>query len=1408
MTATAWFYVASEDEEGALTLHPVTADWTEANLTWDAIGGQFESGVYGSFPPQPVKDVWVSINVTALAQNWVSNPTGNYGFLLNATSIDNESQYTSREHGTASLRPYLEVTTADAAVSPVQISATGTLTGNPSPANDITRTLTRSAVPAYQPASTLNLQLSDTGGGKDNTLDNFYSSRNYGGSTYLQIYADAGWITAPLIQFDLPDLPPGARVLEARFELHTNNVGTGGTATVYRVTRDWVEGTKSGGGIADGSTWDTWDGTNTWAQPGGEYVPMAVAATDIPAGMSGWGVSWDIAALVQDWVDGTAPNHGLMLRSDGVLNNAQFVSRDENNPVDRPRLTVTYACECGSPCLAPQGSGKVLLVVDDANTPVASDIYKKTLLEAWGYSVAMLSDNASQSTFNTDIGLHDVVYISETVDPALVAGKLSNAPIGIVNEEGLLNDDLGISNNAGVTAGSSINVTDTSHYITALFPAGPLDIYDADMELLVIFNGPAPDLQTLADVGGYSSLVTLEAGAALKGGATAASRRVMLPLGRDSKFNWDYLNGNGRLMVQRALQWGTGNMGAPPVKLLFVGEDTSPNGEEQLRIDLIESWGYAVTVIDDDDTQANFDVAVAANDVAYVSSTVSKVALGTKLKAAPIGLVNEQGALVEEFGFGTQNVNYKSRIEIDVLDNTHYITTPFPTGLLTVLTGNQILLVFTASTAPGFDALAQVFNTGSLWDDSLGVIDIGGDLYGGGTAAGRRVQLPWGDATFDVAALNADGLTLMQRAIEWAEGAGAVAAPESVLLVVADRGNLTAEETARKTLIEGWGYTVNLIDDADSQANFDTAVAANDVAYVPSTTTYTNVTGKLDNAGIGIVFELHKLTPDFGLATSTNTGPIVTDIDIVENTHYITSVFPIAPLTIFNTSVETRVILGTLAPSLITLGEASGSRVLNALDVGATQAGGSPSPGRRVKLPWGASGFDPSDLSADGVTLMQRAIEWAGTPPSIPVPLLLVVNDASSLQSEESAGKALMESWGYAVTPISASASQADYDTALASVDVAYIMGSISSTDLGTKLTAATVGVVSEDAGLMDEFGIAEPLFVQRNTQFINIVDNTHYVTSGLSLGDLGIFSSPQDVWTVSGTLAPGLQLLGETKVAGTGYPPGVAVLEAGAALYGGGSAAGRRAQVPWSNRINVLTADGLDIMKRAIEWGAGVGSGGGGGGPTGIVFGGFTEASKANGTNVTIDKPFGTAAGDLLIAAVATDGDRASSLAAPAGWNSIDLATEGGDVTFGVWWKLAGASESGSYTMSWSGNEHAYGWIMRFTGVDPSNPIDASANTGGTSSAPTSPAVTTTVTDTVVLRLGGFDDDDINTGAPGLSGHTVINMGDSGNGGSTASGGSGFVLQPAAGNSGTSSFDLTNSEQYRAVTIAITPAP
>jgi len=163
------------------------------------------------------------------------------------------------------------------------------------------------------------------------------------------------------------------------------------------------------------------------------------------------------------------------------------------------------------------------------------------------------------------------------------------------------------------------------------------------------------------------------------------------------------------------------------------------------------------------------------------------------------------------------------------------------------------------------------------------------------------------------------------------------------------------------------------------------------------------------------------------------------------------------------------------------------------------------------------------------------------------------------------------------------------------------------------------------------------------------------------------------------------------------------------------------------------------------------------------LTYRGFTEAKAPFDTNTSIAVPIptGTSAGNLLIAAVATDGT--TSLTTPAGWELIDYGDWAGQVTLGAWWKIAVASES-SPTFTWTGvGQQAYSWIMRFTGQNAANLIPATYMDGQTSISPISPYVTTSVGNCLILRLGAFDDGDVNTlpepGNPGLSGHTAITM-------------------------------------------------
>ena len=217
-----------------------------------------------------------------------------------------------------------------------------------------------------------------------------------------------------------------------------------------------------------------------------------------------------------------------------------------------------------------------------------------------------------------------------------------------------------------------------------------------------------------------------------------------------------------------------------------------------------------------------------------------------------------------------------------------------------------------------------------------------------------------------------------------------------------------------------------------------------------------------------------------------------------------------------------------------------------------------------------------------------------------------------------------------------------------------------------------------------------------------------------------------------------------------------------------------------------------------------------------GIVYEAFSEAKLASdGDRLTISKPPGTASGDLLIATVVTDSDNEPYLTPPAGWYEILRKKRGNAVTVGVWWKIAGAVEADSYLFTWAGNpvdpaQQAYGWIMRFSGHDPSDPIHGMTEQdigSGVTYNPPAPTLSTSVDGALILRLGAFDDDDVTVNTPGLPGHDAITMDQSASGSGTCSGGAGFTYQPIAGTAGTSTFTLTDMEQAICVTIAIAPA-
>lgn len=142
------------------------------------------------------------------------------------------------------------------------------------------------------------------------------------------------------------------------------------------------------------------------------------------------------------------------------------------------------------------------------------------------------------------------------------------------------------------------------------------------------------------------------------------------------------------------------------------------------------------------------------------------------------------------------------------------------------------------------------------------------------------------------------------------------------------------------------------------------------------------------------------------------------------------------------------------------------------------------------------------------------------------------------------------------------------------------------------------------------------------------------------------------------------------------------------------------------------------------------------------IARGTGTQTATANsGTTLTINKPTGTAVGDLLWAFMVAQGSSAV-WTTPSGWTqaaAIEVFTSGGNCA--AFYRIADGSEGASFVFTYGTTIVAgSGGIDRYTGVDQVTPIDVAASTNlddtGTNTAPVGLSITT-VTDGAMLIMG-----------------------------------------------------------------------
>ena len=218
----------------------------------------------------------------------------------------------------------------------------------PSPAEPIPAAGPREALPrtiTLPPARDNTLYQSEAG-----NISNGQGQHLFAGTT------QKGELRRAVIAFDLSSIPPWADVVSATLALTMSKSIAGDLpVTLHTLTRDWGEGESdaladegAGAAAAPGdATWlfNRYD-TDRWAAPGGDFDPTPLATTTVGgSGRYAW-TSADLLASVSAWVADPAGNFGwLVMGDEATTPSAKRFDSRENDPANRPSLTVTYVAD-------------------------------------------------------------------------------------------------------------------------------------------------------------------------------------------------------------------------------------------------------------------------------------------------------------------------------------------------------------------------------------------------------------------------------------------------------------------------------------------------------------------------------------------------------------------------------------------------------------------------------------------------------------------------------------------------------------------------------------------------------------------------------------------------------------------------------------------------------------------------------------------------------------------------------------------------------------------------------------------------------------------------------------------------------------------------------------------------------
>ncbi|HZT93904.1 MAG TPA: DNRLRE domain-containing protein [Gaiellaceae bacterium] len=265
---------------------------------------------------------------------------------------------------------------------------------------------------------------------KSCSLESGSPTTSFCGASRLYVGWDGSHADRFVLSYDMSSIPSDSNVFAAKLEADLIQQSTTNPTSIslYQLTRAYT------GSV----TWNSYDGTNAWTSPGGDFAPTPVSTTSTIGNGQAAGVDlsppipydWALTTLVRGWVYGTTANDGVLLKqtSESTNNVQQF---DNGNGYSltlyvsyRPRVGLrdeyTYDSQ--------QLNDRMGINVNVANGNLVLAANDLTLDE--GAGPALTLERFYNSALMTDSAQHGIFGIGWSMAPADIKLLFSNVNTG------------------------------------------------------------------------------------------------------------------------------------------------------------------------------------------------------------------------------------------------------------------------------------------------------------------------------------------------------------------------------------------------------------------------------------------------------------------------------------------------------------------------------------------------------------------------------------------------------------------------------------------------------------------------------------------------------------------------------------------------------------------------------------------------------------------------------------------------------------------------------------------------------------------------------------------------------------------------------------------------------------------